>query len=188
VSRTVQQLVAGYVALCLALAGTVGISPVLHQWIEHAGQGHPHLHIGGQSHSTTAVHHHDQGEEHAHEHGQAHEHYSFSGQPAQSGLFVHNVRGIETSQIASRLWRWIADAFDPATTANDPPPDSDEPGHEHHSLAQLLASGLVELNLDLPFLDAAFLPVTFGSVPIDALLLPVGWDAQTASRGPPAAC
>ena len=45
--RRLSQIISAYVALCLAMAGLVGLSPALHQWIEHGGQGTPHLHSHG---------------------------------------------------------------------------------------------------------------------------------------------
>jgi hypothetical protein len=61
----------------------------------------------------------------------------------------------------------------------------DEPGHEHHSLSQLLAGGLLEQTLDFPALEQT---VVFIAIPVllsNDPLLEENWDAQSASRGPP---
>lgn len=45
------QIISGYVALCLALAGLAGVSPWLHVRLEHGGQAELHSHRGGVAHS-----------------------------------------------------------------------------------------------------------------------------------------
>jgi hypothetical protein len=187
VSRAVQQFVASYLVLCLALAGAVGISPVLHQLVEHGGHGDAHVHVGTASHPQQPgfVHRHEHGLEHSHDAAPGQHQVQDSGRP---GLFVHSVRGIETSELVRRAWQFVESIFDSAVEQDDPSPDSDKTDHEHHSLAQLLASGLAESSVDLPLLEAEFGPVIFGLASPDMLVLSVGWNAQTASRGPPLLC
>lgn len=133
----------------------------------------------------------------AHEHDQLRDHDVSRGQkPSHPSerihvreVFVHGHESftLPTIQIC-RLWHALGhflagDAADSSRGSSSP----DNPGHTHHSLAQLLASGLIEHTIDLPQLDCIFVSFTFLCLPASDLLLEAGWDALTASRGPPSA-
>ena len=86
----------------------------------------------------------------------------------------------------ARLWQTLALALERASAAGRPA-DSGSPGHEHHSLAQLLACGLIEQSIDPPLFEVGALPPPFvPPSPQEVLLLP-GFDPQTAGRAPPSA-
>lgn len=53
------QIISGYVALCLALAGLAGVSPWLHVRVEHGGQAALHSHRGGVAHAHEVPSEHD---------------------------------------------------------------------------------------------------------------------------------
>lgn len=145
VKRFVRQFLSVWLALSCALAGMVGLSPLLHQWVEHGGQGPAHIHRGS---GVASAHAHKPGHAHSHDHSPGHSHAGHH----------HHHGG-----------------------------DHDEPGpdHEHGSLAQLLASGLVDLNDGLVF-DAAGVSQVVARIQFpDSLLHVNGIDLRTAGRGPP---
>ena len=67
-----RQILAAYVALCVAFAGAVGLSPVLHRWVEHGGEGPAHVHARSSAtlertlHPHPHPHHHDSPPDHHH--------------------------------------------------------------------------------------------------------------------------
>ena len=173
----VRTWIAGYLALCLALAGTVGINPTLHRLIEHGGDGPAHAHSGFTPASASAA--------PLHQHGDAHWHADAPASPPPAGLFQHGFESFRLPTVAlSRLWHGLTHLFG-AKTSSQPAPSEGDPGHEHHSLFQLLASGLVEPPLVVEILPS--IPLTFASRDFMANtpLVASEWDAQTASRGPP---
>jgi hypothetical protein len=101
-------------------------------------------------------------------------------------VFVHSVQTFRVPRFASYAW----DLFSAFLSGESNSPASPEPapapsGHDHHSLAQSLNSGLVEITVDLSPLEAAYLVVSYRSLPPDAPFLDGRWDALTAGRGPP---
>ena len=173
-------LVASYLVLCLAFAGAIGLSPVLHYWIEHGGQGPIHSHSSFVSHVTWGS--------HSHTDGQFHSQVRPQEDHSPAGFFVHNYRPFALPNISlSGLFHALCHLFEGLGPVGSPQPlSSENGGHVHNSLPQMLASGCVEQALDIPlisftpgsFLDPGLLGYT--------LFLPKEWNAQTASRGPPA--
>ncbi len=84
-SKNSQRLISWYLVLCLASAGAIGISPILHQWVEHGGRGTAHTHSARLNEVAEAAH------IHAHEIGQPHEHEHDSPSTflAPKSLFAH---------------------------------------------------------------------------------------------------
>jgi hypothetical protein len=188
VSQPLQQLIAAYVALCLAFAGAVGMNPTLHHWVEHGGHGPEHTHYGVRGGGLDMAHAHEAGVRHVHAPGRVHAHGQDqpARRPIRQGLFAHSIRAFETPELLNRVGRFIRDVLCGSASPRDSAPDQDGHGHEHHSLAQSLAGGLVETNVDAPLLQANETIVGFVSLPPEALLLADQWDAQSASRAPPA--
>ena len=188
VTKRVQQLVGGFLALGLAFAGLVAISPSLHVAIEHGGRGPSHTHGGIPSnrYGLHAVH------EHPHSHSQADatDLELPPPRPNSPELFVTTHRAFEIPSIPIRtlvgfLVRLSRSDTHPAKNTSDPLPAS--PNHDHHSLAQSLACGCIEGSVGVFILE-------FDS-PRFSLLLPSPaelslerrLDTQSAGRAPPAA-
>ena len=170
-------MLACYLALCLAFAGLVGVNPALHRLVEHGGQGPAHTHPRGLAHTVPDAGWHDHGD------GQAHRHAA-PDLPARS-LFSHKYTPTGEPLLSLRgLWGALKAVAGTSPSSNQPQPAGDE-GHHHHSLAQLLASGLIDQHLDAPVLTGP--PISFVVVCCfaDSPLLIPDWDAQSASRGPP---
>lgn len=200
--KRLAQLVSCYLALCLVFGGAVALSPILHVWIEHGGKAGPHTHLIMQ-HEVAAV---SQPQEvhpgHADAPGLAHilshalelshppSPSSASTQAHANGLFAHNYEPFRPPNL-SALRHSLHAVFHllggRAPAASEPSPSGDGPGHQHHSLPQLLAGGLVEQHLDLPLLQPVPVSLTLRALPAHTPLLVNDWDAQTASRGPPSA-
>jgi hypothetical protein len=70
-----------------------------------------------------------------------------------------------------------------------PAPSSshEDSGHQHHSLPQLLANGLIEQHHDVPILRFSVVRWLVRARPTHTVLLSPDWNLQTASRGPPRA-
>jgi len=172
--RSLRPFIAGYLILCLALAGMVGLSPVLHQLIEHGGRGPLHTHYGVKEITVTDLPVGDIVCLNEHERAALH------GEEPVRALRTHQTFKLPTAQVA-RLLHALADWFGGTESS----PDKNGSQHEHHSLAQLLASGLVDQPLDAPLILHFSAPFTFRFFRTDALILDAGWDAQTAGRAPP---
>jgi hypothetical protein len=187
VNQPLQQLIAAYLALCLAFAGAVGMNPTLHHWVEHGGHGPEHTHSGVWGGGLDIADAYEAGVRHVHAPGRVHAHGQDqpARRPIRQGLFAHSIRAFETPELLNRVGRFIRDVLCGSASPCDSAPDQDGHGHEHHSLAQSLAGGLVESNADVPLPPANEAIVRFISLPPDALWLTDRWDAQTASRGPP---
>ena len=169
VNRRWQQILACSLALCFALAGTVAIHPALHRWVEHGGAGHEHNHLGA-SHSHP----------HPHVPSVPFEARQSLRSPADANALT--LFGLQPQDI----YRAIARIFTRASLPGNPP-DSDSE-HTHHSLPQLLASGLVEGAVEIAPLIlqheplVCFLSVTESRAGVVELFAP------TAGRGPPVFC
>jgi len=168
-----------FLAACLGLAGLVGICPDLHRLTEHGGTGPAHVHRGNSHHSSADWLKHDHGD------GLLHQHRSprnFAKRIESKLAFAHaHEFNLPLDRILSALVQWIDSSF--PSSAN---PGDDSPGHRHHSLPQLLAGGLVEPCLQPEILPAVSRVVLhFFSVP-EFLVHGYDWNAQTATRGPPA--
>jgi hypothetical protein len=178
VIRRWQQLISAYVALCFALAGVIGLNPALHVGMEHGGQGALHLHLGGNGRVV--------GAHHAHPH--PHEWESFSPPASQTSRLATGASltlfGLEPQDIYRAVGCWLARMTEslPAT------PQPDEPGHTHHSLAQLLLGGFVEGTIEIEPPVVAPEPCSlFGPVP-ESVTVAGEFYSPTAGRGPPVFC
>lgn len=183
--KRLRHIVSWYVALCVAFAGVVGISPLLHQVVEHGGRGPAHVHARIARSHTPPV--------HPHHHGpseRSHDSFVFpfpESSPSPGSVFVHGHPSFRfPTESLARLWHALGhfisgDPEDPYGTPFDP----SHPDHSHHSLAQLMADGLVEGVIDLPRLPGLSSPTSKVCSPFQALLPNPPWDAQTAGRGPP---
>jgi len=169
--RSLRPLIAGYLVLCLAFASAVGLSPFLHQLIEHGGHGEWHTHAGTEKTIGLIV-------------GSVPPEWQtaapLSGESKQRVVLTRNHRPFKlpVAQFA-RLVNSVANGLGGAEQPLNPD------GHEHHSLAQLLASGLLDQHIETPVL-AHFVPSgSYLLLSPDELLLASIWNAQTPDRGPP---
>lgn len=182
--RRLSQIISAYVALCLALAGMVGLSPSLHLLIEHGGLGTPHRHALD-SIATGNFHHHADGSSHDADHqapgirakglGPLHIGFTPTHQPFE-------LPSIRLPQAGRALLQFLAGASN--HPEESPSPDQ-QSNHHFNSLTQLLSHGLVEVVVDLR--PQTWLVTTFiwRTQPAEAFLSDPGWEAQTATRGPP---
>jgi hypothetical protein len=170
-----RQFVAVYLAVVLAVAGATGLSPLLHQLIEHGGHGVPHLHHGNSR--ALAV-----------------ERDNPEASGAQRGVVRVRLKGSATQghqpftlPKASLLWlhhlsHWLVDH----TKESVPDDSSDASGHQHHSLAQTLASGLIEAPASAE-LSLSVAPGILRDNPrVPDRVSAHELDRQTAGRAPPA--
>ena len=174
-----RQLVVSYLALCLAFAGVIGLSPVLHFWIEHGGQGPIHTHSGFVPQVSQSG--------HSHDGGRFHQHAQTAENPLPTGLFAHSYRSFELPNISlARLCHALCHLLQGVGPAGSQQPfPNDKGGHEHHSLPQMMASGCVDQALDVPLLSFTPGALVAPDFPALTLFLPSDWNAQTPSRGPP---
>ena len=157
--------------LCLALAGAVGLSPYLHQLIEHGGHGALHTHPGNDdlvfesstklsSIRTTAL-------------EQSH--------PKRTLNRNHRPFRLPVNHLATMV-KALGELINGPASETPHGPD-----HEHHSLSQLLASGLLDQHIDFPVLPHFVPSGSYTFLSPDELLLASIWNAQTPDRGPPSA-
>ncbi len=176
--KRIQQLTSCYLVLCLAFAGAIGISPCLHQLIEHGGNGPAHAHRGDASNFSITA--------HTHDHGIVHPKILHSERATHpTDLFAHSYKPFELPTIPlHQLWHAFSHLLD-VPTPSESSTSNDGPGHGHHSLFQLIASGLVDQPLDLPL--PSFVPYEFAfpNLSQPTFVAARDWDAQTATRGPP---
>ncbi|HXG49605.1 MAG TPA: hypothetical protein VNO52_18435 [Methylomirabilota bacterium] len=182
-----QSLIATWLILTLATAGVVGISPILHHWVEHGGQGAPHVHrgtVGWHSHHTRAV---FQTPPSGNAHSHSHPHSTLPKAGAATVPFTHNHAPFELPHIDLDLLReWLARLFQKASDAPLGEPGNN-PDHHHDSVFQLVAGGLIDractsATLAVPLLLEARPPTT-----CDGRLVLPAWEGQYASRAPPGA-
>lgn len=175
-----RQLITCYLAGCLAFAGVVGLSPVLHYGIEHGGRGSIHSHLVSLPRVSKAG-------PAAQDGRHRHQHPRTSQQPNR--LFDHSFAPSDFSSISlARLCHAFCHFLDGSGPASSQRSSSDDQrGHEHHSLAQMMVSGCVEQSLDVPLLDLAPGALVAEKALAHPLLLAFAWNAQTASRAPPSA-
>jgi hypothetical protein len=171
-----RQLVSCYLTLCLLGGGTVALNPVLHLWIEHGGHGPMHYHAGGAIHAA-----HPQPQRHA----EGPNCDPALVQPPPAGRFVHAGEPFGLPKIALRLWHALADLF--VTASSDDTPAENGPAHNHDSIFQLLAAGLVEPSTCAPGLPRAPGLTARAFATADTRDIIKDWDAQSASRAPPTA-
>lgn len=175
-SRILQPILGCYLVLCLALAGAVGTSPLLHQWLEHGGQGQAHVHHGGPS---GGHYHHDESQPHTH----PHPHPTPAPQNSLKDRLVHHGGAFGLPNLQG-LCRMVG-LFLPLRSVPDSEPGS---GHEHHSLPQLMAAGLAE-HVEPPSLTAFFFLGHYQRVMNeDSSSKTSPWNAQACPRGPPSIC
>jgi hypothetical protein len=178
-----RQIISCYLALCVALAGAVGLSPVLHVMVEHGGHGHAHSHAGFQRSGKVTL-------EHAHNHPHSHPHSNFhSGSRDQLSRLIaekyppQKLFGLELKDVYRAVGGWVAQAFEHLPQA---PADNESGSHTHHSLAQMLLNGTVEGVADVPPLVCAPILFRFSDQISSARFSASHFDAQSASRAPPA--
>ena len=182
--KRLAQWVSCYLALSLALGGAVALSPMLHVWMEHGGTATWHTHLNGWS--EIAANFHPPVGDHSH----AGELMIALTPKRRNGLFEHSYEPFQLPNLSAlrhslhAVLHWLGGRV---PTAREPSPSGDRPGHQHHSLPQLLAGGAVDQPLDLPLLPLAPVSVTHRALPTHTPLLVGDWDAQMASRGPPTA-
>ena len=174
-----EKIIAGWLALCFALAGAVSLSPSLHQWVEHGGQGAGHVHYvttgGG---GPLAVWH----------HAAATTPPLPLPRPHPAVTVRSHAEGSGAGVLFSRLWRAVnKGCTESSPGSRDPSPTPDQPGHQHHSLPQLLAGGLVDQAIEFPTLAPPPVAVAFEVAAAAPPLPASAWNAQTATRGPPVA-
>jgi hypothetical protein len=177
--RRLHQLIACYLTLCLALAGAIGINPLLHQLIEHGGTGPVHTHAGGFDQLEGAS-------THVHPHNLLHRHNDeplFTPVHGNKRLFAHEHEFALPRIPLKQIFHFLADLIKRGTES----PDSSEstPSHHHSSLPQLIVSGLIDQHLELTLVQPiAYFLTTYSSRDTNFLLVKA-WDAQMASRAPP---
>ncbi len=183
-NRRWQSFIAWSLAVCFALAGAVAIHPALHRWVEHGGSGHDHHHLGAQ---------------HAHPHpdlvlepsvsdslsslgGRRGSEQCPSSSRVAADADALTLFGLQPQDLYRAVAQWLARA-----TESAPVPEG-ESGHTHHSLPQLLASGLVEGAVEIsPLVFRPESHLWFSSVPESRVVISVFF-APTAGRGPPVFC
>lgn len=177
--RRLPQLTSWLLVLCLLLAGAVGLSPVLHSWVEHGGQGRAHSHQGGVALAATGG--------HTHADGSRHDQSRLLRPDFPRGVFVWCDTSVAAEKLnLSHIWQSLGHFFAPRPDDSSDSPEKNHPGHGHHSLAQSLAGGLIEFAADLPVLSGVEARFIFSSFPPKSPFLAEAWNAQTAGRGPPA--
>jgi hypothetical protein len=175
--KRIQQIVLCFLALCLASGGAIGLSPVLHRLVEHGGLGAAHIHGGSMPGAATHTHLRPDGDD------PRHIHLPERLRPAR--LFEHSYEPFRLPKFPlTWLWRNVSRLI--ATETSSPPSSSkDSPRHEHHSLFQLLATGLVDQPIELPLLLSVPTVPILNEFPATTRFVARDWDAQTATRGPP---
>ena len=181
----IKNFVTAYLLLCLAFAGAVGLSPLLHQWVEHAGEGSPHVH-GPRGHF-----HHPSASASSRETQREHDDHSHPHRHSQGvvvrteRLFVHSEGSFpEVDVLVVRAWQslWALLANGDSSESNE---RSSEGEHHHESLAASLTSGLIDSAEPL----VEFVPPqTQSSARASVLFSRVvafDWNSVTAPRGPP---
>jgi hypothetical protein len=190
-----RQILATYVALCVAFAGAVGLSPVLHHWVEHGGQGPVHVHArssaGLEQARLSHAHPHTHSHDHKHDHEadrRPHASQAFAEFPSAARATFATAHSSFKASFArmAAAWHELTHCFDHRTTEHaEDSPDPAHPDHHHQSLAQLLADGSVEAALDVPRLVQPRISVLFLGFALQIRPHAIPWDAQTAGRAPP---
>jgi hypothetical protein len=178
VTKRSRQIIACYVALCVAFAGAIGFSPTLHVWVEHGGHGAAHTHSAASVHA--AIH---------HEHPHPHRSEEAPTPPPARTLRISTAPpltlfGLEVQD----LFRGVNTLLAWACPVESSDPTHSESEHSHHSLAQMLAQGAVEALAVSPPVAIAPHDFNFSPLTTEAHLATADWYAPTASRGPPRCC
>lgn len=175
----IRQLVSLYLALCLVLAGAVGLSPSLHRLIEHGGKGGAHVHGRQELHSSTAPHHHNEAPAHSHP-------PALTTSVGAGHLLVHAESAFpSTDVLLARLWHGLQHLFDAERYFHDHESNGEDADHHHDSLAGLLAGGLID-HVDPSADSLVSAPLTDVQVlPLISRLPFFDWNAQATTRGPP---
>jgi hypothetical protein len=175
--KLLRQWMGWYLVLCLAGGAAVGFSPVLHQIIEHAGVGlrhsHPHALPGSRVESRAQ----DRGL------GNGHAHNHVPSQAGRGRIAIQPHGHFHWPKLSLDPWRrMVAALLDEGSEAPVPEQGTD---HEHHSIFQLLAQGVVDQNPEaFPVLRAPLCPILSPSVSPEHIFYGT-WEAQFAPRGPP---
>jgi hypothetical protein len=174
--KRAEQLVAWYLALCLALAGVVGLSPALHRLIEHGGHGPAHIHAAGAQRELS----------HHHGEGHSHEHFVPSSSIAVQKLkhqFTHRHEFTLATLPVRALLQLASELL--ASDAADSNSKEKAPSHHHDSLSQLVASGLIDQHFECDLLNAVYCSILASVDAVDARLLVRDLDPQASPRAPP---
>lgn len=179
-----RQFIAAYIAACLLLAGVAGLSPELHNLIEHGGKGSPHVHGWIDSPQPTAAsHRHADGEEHFHAPTDA---APASGDGTSSRLFVHSSDAFPGADVlVARFWQRLQDWL----SQQESTPAAPDAGNEHHhdSLASSLTGGLVDQSDPVVSFEILVLvTVSLRFSPSADRVHPFDLEPRFAPRGPPA--
>lgn len=174
------QSVSGLLALGFALAGPVGLNPFLHQLIEHGGHGPLHTHFDPAACSNALSDWHDDGNGHLHQDRLAFPVIEFRPQRPFSHAHEFELPVVPLIRLSGVLLQLFQDAT-PAPFGSQNPAD-----HHHHSLSQMLLSGLLDHCMDAPvqFVSAS---VFFLNPVSEVSPRNRDWDSQTLGRGPPGA-
>lgn len=158
------QFIACSLAVCFALAGAVALHPALHRWVEHGGAGAAHHHLHPHPHlplrGAKAV-------QHA------------AKDPNALTLF-----GLQPQDVYRALLSLISDSADSSPAA----PDDGDTEHTHHSLPQLLLSGLVEGAVEITPLVIAPERCSLFCLLAESVIVAGEFYSPTAGRGPPFFC
>lgn len=173
-----QQWLSAYLVLCLVFASAAGLSPLLHFWLDHGGEGAAHTHRAGGE--VAAV--------HVHPHPRPHDlppqgfvrAESFS-RPQLTTERPLKLFGLEPTDIYRAVGRLVARVFADGAAAPEEPTSQ----HTHHTLSQLLLSGAVEGAVVIFAPVVAPMEFTCVSSFPENVFVASDWNAQTASRGPP---
>lgn len=190
-TKRVRNPIAWFLALNVGLAGLIAISPTLHVAVEHAGAGPAHSHQGALAVATTAA-----DRLHGHSHRQVTKQANSREEEIprvharRPEFFVSNHGSFSISRFSVlRLWQafigFREKTLPGAKDSSGAAPSDNTPDHQHDSLAQLLAGGLIEQSVDPTLLPCVFVCGGFLSPPLQELLLVRRFDAQTAGRAPP---
>ena len=181
--KRLHQLISCCLALGFALAGAIGINPVLHQLIEHGGHGPAHTHSAMMASANALSVWHDDGD------GRLHQHLLRPPAPTQTRLqrpFAHSHEFELPAIPVGRLLHAFSQLLETGSSNPAGSVPSDNPaGHQHHSLPQMLLTGLLDQHLEVQPSAFRFAPVVFLAPVAEVLPLARDWDAQTQGRAPP---
>lgn len=156
--RIVKVAIGWYLVLCLVLAGAVGLSPLLHVWLEHGGVGAAHVHWSGvAAHSEPPYPH-----------------------PDYRKLLVNHGDAFDLPDLRT-LGRLLA-LFVPG---NEHDHSKQRSQHEHQSLAQLMLSGLVEQPLPDSHFEIYLGSCVAERLSFHTFCAANPFDLQSAGRAPP---
>jgi len=109
-----------------------------------------------------------------------------AGTPRVSGVFVHRHESGSRNVSVVEVWQSVVRLLERGLrNPSGAEPSPDGPGHEHHSLAQILASGVVDGPPDVALALVPPAAPMAASIPEPVSVLVSDWDPLTLGRGPP---